>query len=168
MQKHDCRIHELQVCIPSQGIWITVKKRTGLGDIPGSPNIVHPTNSVKCTNQPDSSINQSQKDKSIFANKNSSGYAAVGRTSCEQASNQRGSVEDEVKLVWEAKASNMTDPTPRLQSLSREKSVSGATALLDIMRSTIRPKNMKKFTCKFCSKSFVNTNNLNKHSAIYH
>ena len=84
------------------------------------------------------------------------------------AADQGGSVEEEVKLIWEAKASNLTDPTPRLQSLSREKSVSGATALLDIVRSIIRPKKKKKFTCKFCSKSFVNTKNLNKHSAMYH
>ena len=75
--------------------------------------------------------------------------------------------EDEVKLIWEVKTTNRTDLTPQLQSLSTEESVSGATALLKIVQSTIKPKK-SKFTCKFCSRTFVSTNNLNKHTETYH
>ena len=132
VRKLSCKSMTVGYSIPSKGVRKTIKKRNGLGDACGSPNVTHPINPVKCTSQPDPSTSQSQKDKLIFANKNSSGYAAVDRTG-ERASNQRRSVEDEVELVWEAKASSMTDPTPRLQSLSNEKSVSGATALLDIV-----------------------------------
>ena len=56
MQRHDCRIHRLSVCIPSQGIQRNVKKRSGLSDTPGSPVNVHPTDPVKHTGQPDPSI----------------------------------------------------------------------------------------------------------------
>ena len=102
---HDCLIHELSVYIPSNGIWRTAKKSTGLNNTPGSPVSVHPTDPAKHT---------------------------VGRTGG-QASNHRKSVEDKVELVWEAKTSNTTYPAPRLQSLSDEKLVSGTTALMDIV-----------------------------------
>ena len=107
------------------------------------------------------------KGVSGFQNKNSSGYAAVGRTTYTQDSNSREMEEEEVKLVWEAKTADRTDPTPQLQSLSTEESVPGAAALLKIVRSTIKPKK-SKFTCKFCSRTFISTNNLNKHTEIYH
>ena len=96
MQKLDCRIHELQVCIPNQGIWRTGKKKP---------------------EQPDPSNNHVPRDVSIFQNRNSSGYAAVGRTSCGQVPNLSGSEEDEVKLIWEARTPNQTDPTPDCRAI---------------------------------------------------
>ena len=89
----------------------------------------------------------------------------------EQVSDQRGSVENEVELIWEAKTINTTDHAPRLQSLSDEKPMTRTVALMDIVRNTlrpVRPKKRKKYGCKFCTKVFVNTNNCNKHTAIYH
>ena len=66
---------------------------------------------------------------SVFQNRNSSGYAArnnesltIGRTPCVQGSNSGRREDDEVKLIWEARSTNQTDPTPQLQSLSREES----------------------------------------------
>ena len=64
----------------------------------------------------------------------------IGRTPGVQGSNSGRRKEEEVKLVWEARNINQTDPTPQLQNLSREEIIPGERALLEIVRSTIKPK----------------------------
>ena len=56
IQEHDCRIHELQVCIPNKGVRKKENKKSRLGEIAYSPissNIIHPTNVVKHMKHPD-------------------------------------------------------------------------------------------------------------------
>ena len=114
------------------------------------------------------------RSMSVFQNRNGSGYAArnnesltVGRTPCVQDSNSGRREDDEVKLIWEARSTNQTDPTPQLQNLSREESIPGDRALLDIVRSTIKPRK-QEIQCNVCSRTFISEKNLAKHFSIYH
>ena len=89
------------------------------------------------------------KNVSVFSNKNGSGYAArynkpvtaadLGRTPDVPGSNPGSKMEEEVKLIWEARSVNQTNPTPQLQNLSGEEIIPGERALMDIVRSTIKP-----------------------------
>ena len=66
--------------------------------------------------------------------------ADLGRTPDVQGSNPGRKKEEEVKLIWEARSVNQTNPAPQLQNLSGEEIISGERALMDIVRSTIKPK----------------------------
>ena len=71
LQRHDCLIHQLSICIPSKGIRRTAKKNTGpIGNSEPPANVQPVDNSVH-----------------------------IMHRTCEQALDQKGSVENEVELI---------------------------------------------------------------------
>ena len=92
LQRHDCLIHQLSVCIPGKGVRKTTKKN------PGPIGNSEPPANVQPVDHP----------------------VHITHRASKQASDQRESVENKVELIWEAKTVNTTDHASRLQSLSDE------------------------------------------------